>query len=171
MPCLTKIGTIDVPVALKTLILELSQQTTREGVFGVTALKHSRWHDGQNFLHEQLGLSVPHHMEECFQHTALFRSQPLEMHCDDQIDSKYGVMVMIDVPEGAYLRYWRSEPIPIRTGDVISIRYWQMHQLHLERQEDRLLWLTVDFNRAPADADSLWKNALNEAQHQSQGLS
>lgn len=160
MPCLNKLGSIDIPDDLKLLVKELSQTITREGPFGVTELKNHRWDAGLEFLENHLGLSIPEEMTDSFQHAALLRAAPLEMHDDAIISSKYGIMVLTDVPDGACLRYWRSEPIPIKSGDIISIRYSQKHELHMEHEGDRLLWLTIDFDKIYPKADDLWLSAL-----------
>lgn len=163
MPCLTHLGSIEIPSKLKDDCLILSRKVASESISGVTNLKRSSRLEQLNELRGQLGLDLNKVDNANLVHAYTYMATSLEMHNDDQLWEKYGVLIMVSVPEGATLIQRTGDSIPLKEGDVLSIRYSLFHGLVMKEDLDRLIFISVDFHVGKNSLNDTWREIIANA--------
>lgn len=160
MQCIEKLGRIVVPKNLKDDCLNRSEQTQRQGPHGVTALHLMRRPQETFDALKETGIQFTDEDRKQFLTGQILRATPLEMHNDAHIGVAYGILIMVDVPLGAKIHQTTGESFDLNEGDVLSIRYRFNHSLEM-KDEDRLLFISVDFDRASKGFHESWLERIN----------
>lgn len=155
MQCIEKLGCISVPKNLKDDCLKYSEQTQRQGAHGVTGLHLMRRPQEAFDTLQETGIRFNDEDRKQFLTGQFLRATPLKMHNDAHIGVAYGILIMVDVPPGAKIHQTTGESFDLNEGDVFSIRYRFNHCLEM-KDEDRLLFISVDFDRASKGFHESW---------------
>lgn len=168
MACFDYYGNLGIADNLVSYAHKASRQIHREGLYGVTTLefyRRSSYQSSQELIDfvSKVGIDISHMDNANLQEVSLVMSKPLEMHNDGDLFVKYGVLIMLDVPEGTVLLQNNGEPIyPVR-GDVIGIRYARQHGVDFKHHGSRLFFMSFDFKTRKQSLCDQWRALVNEA--------
>lgn len=163
MPCFHRIGKLVLKSSLLNRAENLASNVVKEGSFGVTVLEHhSRGNGMHNFL-DEFDIDISSLDDSNLIASNIMMSKPQEEHSDEGILEKYGILVMLSVPEGSVLKQSSGPEIPLSVGDVVRIRYHQLHELFMPNEEDRLVFCCIDFRVGKRNLDDQWRALVNEA--------
>lgn len=163
MACFHRIGKIDLSADIVNRAVCLANSVEKEGYFGVTVLeKHGQEKGISDFLAE-FNFDIAHLNNSNLTGASLLMTKPQEMHSDEDLLEKYGVLIMIRVPGGSVLKQASGDSIPLSSGDVVRIRYYQLHELYMPNENDRLVFCSIDFRVGKLDLDDQWRALVNDA--------
>jgi hypothetical protein len=160
MPCLTYLGSIEIAEDLKLECRALTKQVQQEGLYGVTIVKKNRTREEMNAIVKKVGLDLGTLINANLVSADIIMSAPLVLHHDNNLWQKYGVLIMVDVPDGSSLFQKKSDSIPIKSGDVLSIRYPMYHGLTMPNESDRLIFISVDFHVGKKVMNETWQSKI-----------
>ena len=162
MACFNYLGNIHVPQDMVDHACQLAKNVEKEGIYGVTEMSQYRSGPSLMAFMEGFGLDLSPVNDFNLVTSSVVMSRRLEMHDDSDLFQKYGALIMVKVPDGSVLKQSSGEDMPIRVGDVVSIRYIRKHGLHMPNESDRLLFVCVDFRCAKRDLDDRWRAIIQK---------
>ncbi|MEG0868985.1 MAG: hypothetical protein RSG77_18300 [Hafnia sp.] len=159
MSCLEKFGNLAIPQPLLDKCQSLTENPHARIMRGISTWLHAATITVVEELLEDTPLTPTEPLKNDFTSVQVLSSNAQEMHRDEDLDVKYGILLIIEAPFGAELIQSSGPNIPVIAGDIVRIRYRHNHGL-LIKENEQLLFIAIDYYRERRTLDDEWRKHL-----------